>query len=204
MPAERSALRSIAGVLLVGGSSRRFGTPKQLAPFAGSTFAERVAAALEAVVGPPHVAGAGELPLSLAGLPRISDAPGRRGPIAGILGAIEALPGRALLVAACDQPLLSAAALRWLVAQRRDGAVAVVARLSPERVEPLPALYEPAARPLLEALARGDGSLQPLALEECVIKVRPPAELVAAWTSVDTEARRRELEALVRREERLP
>ncbi len=185
----------VRGVLLVGGESRRFGAPKQLARFAGSTFGARVAAALGAVAGPPLVVGAGPLPEELEPLPRAVDAPGLRGPIAGLLGAFAVAPGEALLVAACDQPLISRAALDWLLAQRRRGAIAVVARLGGAGIEPLPALYEPAARTVLEELAVAGGSLQPLGLRADVVVVVPPPALVAAWTSVDTEAGLAVLEA---------
>jgi molybdenum cofactor guanylyltransferase len=185
---EISAPPPLLGALLVGGASRRFGRPKALAELAGRTFAERLAAALSEVTGEVLLLGEGPVPASLAGLPRVADAPGQGGPVAGLLGALATCPGRALLVTACDQPLLDAAALRWLVAQRRPGALALVARLDPERIEPFPGIYEPASRPLLAALARAGGSLQPLGRRPDVRVADVPPELCAAWTSIDDEA----------------
>jgi molybdopterin-guanine dinucleotide biosynthesis protein A len=191
---RESELAPLLGGLLVGGESRRFGRPKALATWRGSSLAECAAAALTAVAPEVVLLGGGPSPLSLSALRRLADAPGARGPLAGILGALGAHPDRALLVAACDQPLLSVAALRWLVGLRRPGAIAVVARLGGAGIEPLPGLYEPAARPVLEALARGGGSLQPLGDREDVLAPTPPAGLAAAWTSVDTPERLAELE----------
>jgi molybdopterin-guanine dinucleotide biosynthesis protein A len=192
---EELGLAPLRGAVLVGGESRRFGAPKQLARFAGSTFGARVAEALARLAGPPLVVGAGALPPELESLPRVLDRVGLRGPIAGILGALTAFPEGALLAAACDQPLISAEALDWLVSRRRAGTIAVVARFEAGGIEPLPAIYEPSARRVLEDLAAAGGSLQPLGRRADVVVVAPPTEFLAAWTSIDTEARRRELEA---------
>jgi molybdopterin-guanine dinucleotide biosynthesis protein A len=183
------AAAALVGVLLVGGESRRFGTPKQLAPWRGRTLGEQVAAALAAVAGEVVLAGAGEVAPALVALARAADAAGVRGPIAGLLGACAARPGRALLAAACDQPLLDAAALAWLAGERRAGTVATLARLPGARgVEPLPGVYEPEVRPLLAAFAATGGSLQPLAARADVRIVTPPPELALAWASADDSA----------------
>ena len=65
---SRDPLPPLVGALLVGGSSRRFGSPKALARLCGVTLAERVAAALAAVADEVVVAGAGELPPALSAL----------------------------------------------------------------------------------------------------------------------------------------
>ena len=184
----------LRGVVLVGGDSRRFGSPKQLAAFRGSSFGALVVAALEPVVGEPFAVGAGALPPALGALPRLSDARGSRGPIAGLLGALEATPATALLAVACDQPLVTHEALRWLVAHRRAGAIAVVARLGAGAIEPLPGIYEPESLAVLAELAAAGGSLQPLGVRDDVVVATPPRELARAWTSVDTEEKRAELE----------
>jgi len=188
----------LVGVLLVGGESRRFGRPKQLAHSQGVSFAEHVATALAAVAAEVVVAGAGELPAALAELARVEDAPGSRGPLAGVLGALAARPGAAVLVAACDQPLLRTSALEWLLAQRRPDAVAVVARREAGGIEPLPGIYEARSRALLEELATTGGSLQPLAARPDVVVARLPDALRAAWTSVDSPAELERLDLLER------
>lgn len=180
------SLPPLVGGLLVGGASRRFGRPKALEKLDGRSFAERVAAALAAVAGEVVLLGAGEVPAALAGLERLADAPGVGGPLAGVLAALAARPDRAWLIAACDQPRLDEAALRWLVAARAPGRIAVLPRATPARVEPFPAIYEPAALAVVAALGRGgDRSLQPLGRRADVATPILPPALAAAWTDVD-------------------
>lgn len=181
------SLPPLVGGLLVGGASRRFGRPKALELYAGRAFAERVAEALAAVAGEVVLLGAGEVPAALAGLPRLADAAGVGGPLAGVLAALAARPGHAWLVAACDQPRLDAAALAWLVSWRAPGRIAVLPRATAARVEPFPAVYEPGARAPLEATLRaGDPSMQPLGRRRDVATPPLPRELAGAWRDVDT------------------
>lgn len=191
MPGEMSNsphLPTIVGGLLLGGESRRFGSPKQLALWGGITLAERGAAALGEMAGDVVLLGAGDVPPGLAGIERIDDIPDTRGPIAGLIAGLAAHPGRALLALACDQPLVGRAELAWLLERRRGGVIAVVARWDEAGIEPLPGLYEPAALPLLRELAARGGSIQPLARRTDVVAEHPPAALRAAWKSVDTPA----------------
>jgi molybdopterin-guanine dinucleotide biosynthesis protein A len=191
MPDEMSNsphLPTIVGGVLLGGESRRFGGPKQLARWGDTTLAERAVAALAEIAGEVALLGAGEVPPALAGLERIEDVADVRGPIAGLIAALAAHPGRALLALACDQPLVGRAELAWLLDRRRAGVIAVVARWDEAGIEPLPGLYEPAALPLLRELAARDGSIQPLARRADVVAEHPPAALRAAWKSADTPA----------------
>jgi len=89
--------------------------------------------------------------------PQIVDRGGVEGPIAGISAALAEHPSAAWLVLACDLPFLDARTLDQLVAARRAGTIAIAFKSSHDGLpEPLCAIYEPAARPLLEAhLAAG-------------------------------------------------
>jgi len=80
-----------------------------------------------------------------------------RGPLAGILSALRAHPDKGWLVLACDLPFLSGSCLAYLMNRRRpDECVTAFASRHDGLPEPLAAIYEPAARPVLEAaLARG-------------------------------------------------
>ena len=174
------------GGLLVGGASRRMGTPKPLLAVGGRALGEIVAAALA-----PHVAGLvllgdGAVPPALADLPRLPDAPGARGPLAGLLAALGARRRAGWLVAACDQPWLTAEAVAWLVARRGQGAVAVLPRRSRGGIEPFPGIYEPAAGPELRRLARGRASLQDLAGRPGVATPWLPPRWRPAWRGVNT------------------
>jgi molybdopterin-guanine dinucleotide biosynthesis protein A len=72
--------------------------------------------------------------------------------------------------------------------------------MGPGGVEPLFALYEPEARPLLERLAASaNPSFQHLAADSRVATPAPPVELRPAWRNLNTpeelESLRREWEA---------
>ncbi len=185
---------NVRGGVLIGGGSRRMGSPKHLIATDGVTWLERVASALQAHVAEVCVIGEGELPPGCASLPRIGDAPGLNGPIAGILGAFIASPRDAWIIAACDLPQVAPAAIAWLLAQRAPGAIAVLPRSAGGRVEPLLALYEPAARPVLEALPRTPGvGPRALAGRGDVLTPQAPEALAACWTNVNTPAEREAL-----------
>jgi molybdopterin-guanine dinucleotide biosynthesis protein A len=182
------SLPPLVGGLLVGGASRRFGRPKALATLDGVALAERVARALTAAVGAVVLLGDGAVPPALAGLPRLADAPGARGPLAGLLAALRERPDHAWLVAACDQPWLTAAGCAFLLAARRPDRLAVVARGAAGRLEPFPGVYEPGALALLAGLAAAGGALQPLGAAPGVAVLAPPPALAGEWRDVDAES----------------
>ena len=163
------------------------GRAKQLLVLEGRSFLARVAAALGPEVDQVVLLGAGELPPDAPPLERLADLPGLSGPLAGMLAAFAWRPEAAWIFAACDLPLLTPAAVAWLRGRRRAGTVAVLPRCGGRGVEPLFALYEPAARPRLVALAGdSDASLQRLAAEPGVATPTPPGGLRAAWRNVNT------------------
>jgi molybdopterin-guanine dinucleotide biosynthesis protein A len=176
----------IAGIL-VGGASLRMGRPKQLISYDGLTLAERVALALRAAAEQIVLLGAGPVAPSLESLERIDDVPDLRGPLAGILAALRWAPASPWIIVACDMPLVSAEAVRWLVDQRSPGKIAVLPIVAGGRVEPLLAVYEPDSRPMLEALVR-DGALAParLAADPRVATPQVPSTLVRAWVNANS------------------
>ncbi len=180
-------LPPLFGGVLVGGASRRMGRPKQLLELAGLTFVERVVAALAPVVEEVALLGSGEVPASLAHLPRLADAPAVQGPLAGLLAAFAARPDAAWLVAACDQPWLDRPMLDWLIGQRQAEVLAILPRPPGPRLAPFPGIYEPALLPWLLAAA-GRGSLQPLGELAGVRTPEVPAALLPALRDADAPA----------------
>ncbi|MFO1468950.1 MAG: NTP transferase domain-containing protein [Steroidobacteraceae bacterium] len=82
--------------------------------------------------------------------PMIVDSVEGEGPLVGICSALAANPAAAWLVIACDLPFLSDATLAALIARRDPQAVATVYRSSHDGLpEPLCAIWEPSAAPLL-------------------------------------------------------
>ncbi len=79
------------------------------------------------------------------------------GPLVGILTAFDAKPECAWLVVACDLPLLDLQTLTQLVEARQPQMLATAYRSNFDgKPEPLCAIYEPAAAPLLKARLSGD------------------------------------------------
>jgi len=136
-------------VLLVGGASRRFGSPKALARFRGETLADRAWRLLGDACDERIAVGRSP------GLPfeTIDDAADDGGPLAGIVAGLRAARYETVIVIPVDAPLLTVAALQQLGAACRDAAI--------PQTGPLPGAYAKSVLPALEdALARRDLALR--------------------------------------------
>jgi molybdenum cofactor guanylyltransferase len=135
------AHRKLTGVLLVGGASTRFGSPKAVASFDGQTLAERAWRLLGETCDERLAVGkradALELPFEL-----LDDGTDVRAPIAGVVAGLRAATHELAVVIPVDVPLLTTAAVRELAAACRDVA------MPPSG--PLPGAYRRTALPALE------------------------------------------------------
>jgi molybdopterin-guanine dinucleotide biosynthesis protein A len=138
----------LTGLLLVGGASERFGSPKALARFRGETLAERGRRILEAacdevlVVGKP---GDG-LPFAV-----LDDGTTSRAPVHGLIAGLRAARYDLVVALPVDVPLVTSGVLRAL---GEAGAV-------PSERVPLPGAYPRSLLPKLERrVAAGQLSLR--------------------------------------------
>ena len=144
--------RGLTGVLLVGGASTRFGSPKALADIDGETLAERAWRLLgdaceERIAVGKHADGL-DLPFEL-----LDDGTDVRAPIAGVVAGLRAATSDVVVVIPVDMPRLTREALRALADACRDAAVPPTG--------PLPGAYRRSALAALEgALASGELSLR--------------------------------------------
>jgi len=164
------------------------GAPKHLLRQNGQAWIERTTSILRRKVEQVVIAGAGDLPASLARTLRVDDAPELAGPLAGILAAFRAYPQVSWLVAACDLPDMQEEALQWLLDCRRTGVAAIMPELAGDgRIEPLLAYYDQSCRRLLEELAAGGHRrMSRLQGASGVWTPRPPAHLQSSWRNVNT------------------
>jgi molybdopterin-guanine dinucleotide biosynthesis protein A len=143
--------RGLTGILLVGGASRRFGSPKALARFGDETLGERAWRILGEACEERLAVGkaADGLPLPF---PLLDDGSDVRAPLAGLVAGLRAASHDVCVALPVDCPLVTAEALRAL-----GEAIAV------PQTGPLPGAYERLLLPELEArLAAGDYRLRGL------------------------------------------
>jgi molybdopterin-guanine dinucleotide biosynthesis protein A len=141
----------VTGILLVGGASTRFGSPKALARLGGRSLAEIGWEALvfcEERIAVGKVADALDLPF-----PLVDDGTETRAPIAGVVAGLRAAANEVCVVLPVDTPRITPEALAALADACRDAAV--------PQTGPLPGAYRRTALPALEqALAGGRLSLR--------------------------------------------
>lgn len=126
---------TVAGLLLAAGAGRRFGGPKALAVFEGTTLLERGVALLEAGGCAPIIAVLGaEAELVpdvtyLPGVTTVTNPDWAMGMGTSLRVGLESLPEgvTAVVVALVDQPLIGPDAVRRLVVAHASGAQAAVA-----------------------------------------------------------------------------
>lgn len=200
-------------VILAGGRSRRYGSPKALARIGGAALLERVREALAEAAGPPVLVTADPALARAAGLPSRPDLIAGGGPAAGLHAALawaEEEGRRGALVAACDMPFLSAALLRRLIAVSREPPPALaVAPASAGRhgAEPLCAWYSVAALPAVERAARAGGARLVELLGELDARLLPLDEVRAygdpdaLFLNVNTPADRERAERIEQQRE---
>ena len=137
------------GILLVGGVSERFGSPKALAAIAGETLAERgwriLHETCDEVLAVGKASDGIELPF-----PVLDDGTDEHAPVFGVIAGLRAARHDVALVLPVDCPLVTPDALRRLL---EAGAV--------PQTGPLPGVYTSALLPELDArVARDELSLR--------------------------------------------
>ncbi len=176
----------LTGVLLVGGASTRFGSPKALATFAGETLAARAWRALgDACDERIAVGKQGELELPFDVL---DDGTELRAPLAGVVAGLRAAMHDVAVFLPVDAPLVSPAILRALGDSCREAAMPVAS--------PAPCAIHKRALATLEQRLTGDdlslrGALR--ALDTATLDIDP--ELLA---DADTPDQLRQLRASTR------
>jgi molybdenum cofactor guanylyltransferase len=151
--------RRLTGILLVGGASTRFGSPKALARLDGETLAERAWRTLGESCHERLAVGKRsdglDLPFELH-----DDGDDTRAALAGIVAGLRLAPTELAVVLPVDTPLVTPELLRDLAAACEDAAVT--------QGGPLPAAYRRSALPVLERRLR-EGEL---ALHEALAELR--------------------------------
>ncbi|CAN5124029.1 hypothetical protein BH20ACT13_BH20ACT13_19190 [soil metagenome] len=184
-------MSAVSGLLLVGGASERFGSPKALALFRGQPLAERAWAALHEVCDEVLAIGkqgdALELPF-----PVLDDGTEERAAVHGLIAGLRAASNDVCIVLPVDCPLVTPEALKSLAK-----AVAV------PQTGPLPGAYSKAMLPELESrVARGELSLRRVNTmiqevdERLLLNVNTRTDLMTAAV-VDWASEREDIRALL-------
>ena len=159
-------------MLLVGGASRRFGSPKALIELDGEMLHDRGRRVLAAVCDEVLVVGkAGELPFDV-----LDDDAEVRAPIAGVVAGLRAAAHEVAVFLPVDCPRVTPELIAALGAACRDAAV--------PQTGPLPGAWAKSALPLLEQrLREGPLALYRTYADLDVVEVEVDPALVA---DVDT------------------
>jgi molybdopterin-guanine dinucleotide biosynthesis protein A len=179
------ASRSLTGVLLVGGASSRFGSPKALARLDGETLAERAWRVLGEACEERLAVGkaADALPLPF---PMLDDGFEVRAPIAGVVAGLRVASSDVSVFLPVDTPFVTPDLLLELADACADAAA--------PQTGPLPGAYRRSALPVLERrLTAGKLKLRNALSEldtivvqldpELLRNVNTPAELYASTRS---------------------
>lgn len=177
------ANRQLTGVLLVGGASTRFGSPKALARLGDETLAERawrlLGDACEERLAFGKRADGLELPFEI-----LDDGTELRVPLAGVVAGLRAARNDVVVVIPVDTPLLTKAAVHELADACRDVAVPPSG--------PLPGAYRRSVRPALEsALLAGRFALREAIADLDVAVVDLDTALLANVNTADDVRRLR-------------
>ena len=172
---------ALTGLVVAGGAGTRMGRDKAAVEIDGERLIDRAVRRLTGCCTEVLVAAGPRRDLVVAGARAVADAPGE-GPLAGIVGGLQAATTELVAVVGVDMPdvstdLLLAMAAAW------DGEAGVVARVE-GLLQPLHALYATSWAPrYAQLLAGGEGSAR-RALES--LQARVISDDV--WRAIDPAA----------------
>jgi len=147
-------MADIWGGILAGGPSQRMGKPLHLQVHAGRSFTRIVVDALVPSCAGLAMLGQTTLPGDVMEMTCLQDTPGAFGPMGGIAAALQFQSKATWMITACNMPLLSPGAIRWLLHEHEEsGALATIPLLDGE---PLPtcAVYGPTMIRSLQSFAQ--------------------------------------------------
>lgn len=189
----RLGRRSLHGAILIGGLSRRMGTPKAALVFQERRLIDHAVDLVRPLVN--TLAVVGRIPECLRldvrrdrSLVTIPDDPSTDGPLAGIAGALAWNRTADWLCLSCDMPGLTSEAIAWLLTQHTDFNAATVGLL-PGRgsLEPFPAVYGPSALMPVRSFIRAGGASLRGALAAMNARAIPvPPRLIRCWQNINT------------------
>ena len=133
------------GVVLAGGRSTRMGRDKATITYKGRSLVSHVLGRLAKHCRP--LMAVTDRPVRLAGLSClvVGDLTPGRGPLGGLQAACHHQPGRWLVLAACDAPLIEPGLIDLMINEARPG-VDVVACFWDGWVKPMPLVVAPGVR----------------------------------------------------------
>jgi molybdopterin-guanine dinucleotide biosynthesis protein A len=167
----------LTGVLLVGGASTRFGSPKALARLGDETLAERAWRVLGEACEERLAVGKGDDELALP-FELLDDGTTTRAALAGIVAGLRAAPTELVVVLPVDTPLVTPQVVRALGEACAEAAVT--------QTGPLPAAFRKTALAVLERrLAAQELALHEALAELCAVRIEVDETLLANVNTPD-------------------
>lgn len=146
----------IAGAVLAGGESRRFGRNKALEVFQGVRLIDRAVANLAHVCDPVMVVANDLIPYADLNVLLVRDVVPRFGPLAGIFTALYFSPHPWVFVRATDMPFLDLSLAQAMVSLTHTPQADVIVLKKGENFEPLMALYHVRCLPHIRRCIEAD------------------------------------------------
>jgi molybdopterin-guanine dinucleotide biosynthesis protein A len=167
------ATPALKGIVLTGGNSTRMQQNKSLLIYHKLPQWLHLAQLLEKQGLDTYLSSTEKNAPLFEGKPMIVDQISGFGPLSGIISSMLALKDSALLVLACDLPLIDAITLQELIQARDRSKVATVFYNNESGfLEPLIAIYEPRALPtMLQLLAQGYSCPRKMLMQCDILKI---------------------------------
>ncbi len=186
MDIPESSFPAIAGVIMAGGLSSRFGSNKALALFNNKPVIQHVAQTLSPLFSTCLLSTNTPETYAFLGLPTIGDIFPGAGPLGGIHAALHTIAEPRAFVVGCDMPLLDPQLIRFLCTLSEQGDWDVVLPWPPSGPEPLYAVYNQSALPVIEKNLQQQNRKVSDTLTELRVRRVEEAEILAIGANLTT------------------